>query len=371
MKKIAIVLGTRPEAIKLAPVIIEGRKRKNAEILVWNTGQHRDLVRPMLGAFSIEPSLDLCLMSPGQSSAELFSRVVSGISSAIEEEKPDWVLVQGDTTTAAAACLSAFYQNIPVGHVEAGLRTGDLFAPWPEEYHRKLISLSATWHFAPTEATKKNLLNEAVLLSKVLVTGNTGIDALLWMVEKLRGKEGEKFQEKWGKIDFNRPVILCTLHRREAFGEAMLGFMQALVDLSSSGSQVILPLHPNPEVRKAAQAVFGGKKLDNLFLEDPLDYQEFIWLMDRATLLLTDSGGVQEEAPTLGKPLIITRDKTERPEAVEAGAAILAGTDREKITNAVLRVLNDETLRLNMGKPRPIFGDGKASQRIFDTLFAL
>ncbi len=363
-KKVALLLGTRPEAIKLAPLALKGSKN----IQIWNSGQHRDLVRPMLSAFGLEPHLDLGLMQPGQTPASFFSRAVGAISEAIQSERPDWIVVQGDTTTAAAGAVAAFYENIPLAHVEAGLRTYDLRSPWPEEYNRRLIAVSARWHFAPTPMAREHLLNEKIPSEKILVTGNTGIDALLWMVERLR-TPGNALEKKWDILDPHRALILCTLHRREAFGEAMRSLMEALAELArTTSAQIILPLHPNPEVRAAAHAAFGTTKPASLLVVDPLEYEEFLWLMDRSTIVVSDSGGVQEEAPTLGKPVVVTRNKTERPEAVAAGAAILAGTHGPDIVGAVRQLLDSAEMYKKMAVPRFLFGNGKAAEQILDAL---
>ncbi len=371
MNKIALVFGTRPETIKIAPIALAIQASGESEVWLWNTGQHRDLVAPMLTAFGLKTNRDLGLMTQGQSPGAFFARAVAGVASAIEAERPDWLVVQGDTTTAAAASLAAFYAKVPVAHVEAGLRTYDLQSPWPEEYNRRVISEGAEWHFAPTNEAKQNLFKENMPEGRVLVTGNTGIDALLWMTKKLRGEDGREFAEKWKNLDPNRPLILCTLHRRESFGETMVGLMSSLKGLvESTNAQIVLPLHPNPEVRKAATAVFGAEPPASLHIINPLEYREFLWLMDHCTFLITDSGGVQEEAPALGKPVIIAREKTERPEAVRAGAAILAGTDPVKIAACAKQLLTDRSAYEKIARPRMIFGDGKASERIHDALLS-
>lgn len=365
--KIALVLGTRPETIKLAPLAQESLRR-GFSAHIWNTGQHRDLVAPLLGAFGLRAHVDLNLMTSGQSPAAFFARAVAALSATIQAERPDWILVQGDTSTAAAAALAGFYEKVPVAHVEAGLRTHDLQSPWPEEYHRRLIAVSADQHFSPTPSAAENLVREGVPPEKIRVTGNTGIDALLWMRQKLRGEAGTPFQEKWAVRLQGKPLVLCTLHRRESFGETMDGLMRAVLTLArSTEAHVLLPLHPNPEVQRAA-AVLRANKPENLHLTEPLDYQEFVWLMDRCAFLISDSGGVQEEAPALGKPVIIARDKTERPEAVSAGSNILAGANPDALVSHATRLLSDPAALARMAVPRFPFGDGHAAPAILDSL---
>lgn len=365
--KVFLIFGTRPEAIKMAPVALEANRRKGVDLKIVNTGQHREMVAQMMSIFGLQASYDLQLMTPGQTPDRIFARAVEGIGKLLERDRPDWVLVQGDTTTAAAAALAGFYHRIRVGHVEAGLRTHDLSAPWPEEYNRRIITLSSHIHFAPTQEAVSNLLAEKVPQHQVVLTGNTGIDALFLMLERLRGPAGARFAERWAFL--KKPLVLCTLHRREAFGPAMEGVMRAVRRIAESGkAEIVLPLHPNPAVRSAATKVFGEASIQGLHLVDPLDYPEFLYLMDRSILLLTDSGEVQEEAPSIGKPVVVTRDKTERPEAVQAGAAVLAGTDPDRIEKEVRRILGDESVRAKMATPRPLFGDGKASVRILDAI---
>lgn len=365
--KVMLVLGTRPEVIKMAVLAHTLRANKEFEVILVNTGQHKELVQQMLKVFGLEADHDLALMTGGQSPASLYARAMEGVGQVIRQEQPKWVLVQGDTGTAAAAAMAAFYERVPVAHVEAGLRTHDLMSPWPEEYNRRSIALSASLHFAPTESAKENLLAEKIDSARIVLTGNTGIDALLWMVERLRGDEGQEFVQRWGCL-LHKPFLLCTFHRREAFGDGLLGILEAVADLVRSGEvQCVLPLHPNPKVQEAAHSVFADKP-NGLFLTTPLDYKEFVWLMDRATLLLTDSGGVQEEAPTLGKPVVVTRDKTERPEAVSAGSSVLAGMEKSNVLVQVRRILQNKDVMDSMAVPRPVYGDGKASVRIAEAL---
>lgn len=368
MKRFFVICGTRPEVIKLAPVVRALQALPGSQVILVNTGQQLELTRQMLSFFGLASHHDLGLMLPNQRPEELFSRALSALGSLLQSERPDWVVVQGDTGTAAAGAMAAFLNHIPVAHVEAGLRTYNLQSPWPEEYYRRLITVGAALHFAPTESARANLLKESVAPEKILTTGNTGIDSLLWTRERLRVDESRGFAARWAALDFSRPFVLSTFHRREALGAPMLGVFEAVRELSASGeAQFVLPLHPNPRVREAAKAVFG-EKAPGLHLVDPLDYEEFCWLMDRATLLLTDSGGVQEEAPALGKPVVVARDETERQEAVTAGASVIAGADKVGVLREVRRLLGDKDLLAKMSVPRDIFGDGRAGKRIADKL---
>lgn len=363
--KIMLVLGTRPEAVKLASIVWELSSRKSlVDLVVVNTGQHRELLQQMLNIFEIETQYDLALMSSGQGLASLYARALEGVSELLAKEKPDWVVVQGDTSTAAAAAQAAFYARIPVAHVEAGLRTYDMDAPWPEEYNRRAIALTAKLHFAPTEPARRNLLDEGVDPSGIFLTGNTGIDSLLWMSKRVSGEGGKKFSRKW-KFEPALPLVLCTFHRREAFGDSMRGIFSAVAELAGKReAQIVLPMHPNPEVQRAARAAFGESPPSGVHLCAPLDYEEFVWLMNEARLIVTDSGGVQEEAPTIGKPVVVMRDKTERPESVTAGSSILAGTSGENLLTAVRGILGDKNRLERMSVPRPVYGDGRAAKRI-------
>ncbi len=367
-KKVMVVLGTRPEVIKLAAVVRALEAEPEFTPVLVNTGQHLELVQQMLAIFGLKAHHDLALMTSGQSPASLFARAMDGVSRLIREEKPDWVLVQGDTGTAAAAAMAAFFEKVKVGHVEAGLRTHDLHSPWPEEYNRRVAALSSALHFAPTEGARDNLLAEKIDPKLVSVTGNTGIDSLLWMVEKLKGQDGKEFEQSWSKLDKKLPLVLCTFHRREAFGDSLLGILEAVAEMAeASEAQFVLPLHPNPQVQAAAKQAFA-RTPKNLFLTSPLDYREFIWLMSRSTILLSDSGGVQEEAPTIGRPVVVTREKTERPEAVHAGASVLAGMEKSGVLRELRGILKDPARLKEMSRPRPVYGDGKGAERIVSAL---
>jgi UDP-N-acetylglucosamine 2-epimerase (non-hydrolysing) len=364
-KKVVVIFGTRPEAIKISVAARELERRGNVQLELWNTGQHRDLVAPVLKAFGIKADKYLDLMTNNQAPGAFFSRAVETLAAEFAVAKPSCVLVQGDTTTAAAASMAAFYARIPVAHIEAGLRTYDNNSPWPEEFNRRVISVGANWHFAPTEQARQNLLKENVPSDRIYVTGNTGVDSLLWMAEKLRGPDGGKYQKKWQAKLSDRKLVLCTFHRRESFGAPMKELMTAIKLLAKlDEAEIVLPLHPNPEVRKAAKEVLGEVPPERLHLEEPLDYPEFIWLMDHCHFILSDSGGIQEEAPSLGKPVIVTREITERPEAVKAGANVLAGTHPRQILQTANALLRDQQLYRKMAIPRAIYGDGHASEKI-------
>lgn len=366
--KILVVLGTRPEVIKFAALVHALMHVPEMEVVLVNSGQHRDLAAQMLATFRLEARYNFCLMTEGQKPGVLCARAMKATADIIDAEKPDWLLVQGDTGSAAAAAVAGFYAGIRVGHVEAGLRTYDLESPWPEEFNRRVISLTSYLHFAPTTAAEENLLVERVEKKRVYVTGNTGIDTLLWMQEQVRGNMGAPFRERWKSLKSEKPLVLCTFHRREAFGQNLRGILCAVAEMATSGdANFILPLHPNPEVQSAAREIFSPTP-PGLFLVPPLDYPEFIWLMDRATILLSDSGGVQEEAPTLGRPVLITREKTERPEAVAAGASLLVGLDKTKIIESMRDLLSNKERLASMRQPRPIYGDGQAAQRIISAL---
>jgi len=363
-----VVLGTRPEVIKLASVVRALTAQSDFEVILVNTGQHLELVQQMLKVFGLKADHDLALMTAGQTPCSLYSRAMEGVAHLIKQVQPDWVMVQGDTGTAAAAATAAFFERVPVAHVEAGLRTYDLQSPWPEEFNRRSIALTARLHLVPTEGAQRNLIAEKVDRNIAPVTGNTGIDSLLWMVEKLRGEEGSVFEARWEKIHARTPLVLCTFHRREAFGDSLLGILEAVAEMALAGeAQFVLPLHPNPQVREAARRAFS-QELTGLFITEPLDYREFVWLMNRSTLLLSDSGGVQEEAPTLGKPVVITRETTERPEAIVAGASVLAGIQKAGVLKEVRRILADPVILREMSIPRPVYGDGHAADRIVDAL---
>ncbi len=368
--KLALIFGTRPEAIKMAPVILEARARPEAAPLVISTGQHREMLRPILALFGIEPNIDLDLMQPGQTLGGLASRAMEALTGVLEREKPDAVVVQGDTTTAMCAALAAAFLAIPVAHVEAGLRSDRLDAPFPEEINRRLISQVAHWHFAPTTSARDNLRRDGIphLGSKILVTGNTVIDALRQAAREVEAdpprspllEEARRWKENGGRL------LLVTGHRRENFGEPFREFCRGLGRIAEHHPETLIlyPVHLNPNVQKPVREYLGGRK--NILLADPADYPVFVALMQAADLVVTDSGGVQEEAPALGKRVVVTREVTERPEAVAAGAVELVGPHQEALFQAAHRLLSDpESLPRRAVSP---YGDGKAASRILDAL---
>ncbi|HIP01969.1 MAG TPA: UDP-N-acetylglucosamine 2-epimerase (non-hydrolyzing) [Campylobacterales bacterium] len=371
MKKIMLVFGTRPEAIKMAPLVKEFQKYpENFETIVCVTAQHREMLDQVLNLFEIVPEYDLDIMKPGQSLYEVTSNILLGLQSVLEETKPDVVLVHGDTTTTLATSLAAFYQQIAVGHVEAGLRTNNIYSPWPEEGNRQVAGRLATYHFAPTEVSGANLLKENVDISNMIVTGNTVIDALLSVVSKiesdsdLRNTLFENISQKGYVSDEAKRLILVTGHRRENFGQGFLNICSALKELALKYPDVdiVYPVHLNPNVQKPVNEILSD--VDNVFLILPLDYEPFIYLMSRSYFILTDSGGIQEEAPSLGKPVLVMRDTTERPEALEAGTVKLVGTDTKKIIEECRILLDDEKAYQTMSKSHNPYGNGKACERI-------
>lgn len=382
MKKVMLVFGTRPEAIKMAPLVKEFQARASEfETIVCVTGQHREMLEQVLSLFEITPDYDLAIMKAGQDLYDVTSLVLLGLRDVLEKVKPDVVLVHGDTATSTAAALAAFYQKIPVGHVEAGLRTHNIYSPWPEEMNRQLTGRMATYHFAPTELSRQNLLAEGVNDEHVLVTGNTVIDALHQVVERVKGdaalqqrvaKDLLKAGYDLTRLDQGRRLVLITGHRRENFGEGFLHICRAIKTLSERFSEAdfVYPMHLNPNVRKPIHDLFGEdlKGFSNLFFIEPLEYLQFVSLMERSTLVLTDSGGIQEEAPGLGKPVLVMRDTTERPEAVEAGTVKLVGTDYDRIVGGVETLLTDEAAYSQMSRANNPYGDGKACGRIADRL---
>jgi UDP-N-acetylglucosamine 2-epimerase (non-hydrolysing) len=363
-KTIVSVIGTRPEAIKMAPVVLRLRRDADLRSLVVVTGQHRALVDQVLADFAIKPDIDLDLMRPGQGLAGLTASLVETLDDRLAALGPiDLALVQGDTTTAFSAALAAFYRRVPVGHVEAGLRTHDLSAPWPEEANRQLIARLASLHFAPTDGARANLVREGIDPASIEVTGNTGIDALLLAVETI-----ETVNMKMGH---NRPHVLITCHRRESFGAPMRSICEAVADLAARhpGVRFVFPVHPNPEVVATVSAVLGNPddprlKAGNVERIGPLPYHAFVAAMASSTLILTDSGGAQEEAPSLGKPVLVLRDATERPEGVAAGAVRVVGTDRGRVVAEVSRLLDDPEAASAMARVRNPYGDGRAAERI-------
>jgi len=370
MKKVLTVFGTRPEAIKMAPLVhaLAGSSDIDAKVCV--TAQHREMLDQVLSLFEITPDYDLDIMKPGQDLYSVTTRILEGLKPVLEEFKPDVVLVHGDTTTTFSASLAAFYQQISVGHVEAGLRTGNLYSPWPEEANRKLTGALTEYHFAPTSLSKSNLLAENVPESKVTVTGNTVIDALLWVREKLNSDNAlsTTFEETFSFIDKTKKLILVTGHRRESFGGGFERICTALAEIAEQRSdvQIVYPMHLNPNVREPVNRLLS--KHDNIILIEPQDYLPFVYLMDKSHIIITDSGGVQEEAPSLGKPVLVMRDTTERPEAVEAGTVKLVGTDASRIVGETLELLNNEESYKIMSMAHNPYGDGKASGRIVATL---
>lgn len=372
MKKISIIFGTRPEAIKLAPVILELKKRRDVICHVCVTAQHRQMLDQVMEIFDIVPDVDLNLMRPNQSLSGLTSRALEAIDGYLANEKPDVVIVQGDTTTVFSAALAAFYHKIPIAHVEAGLRTGNLDSPWPEEANRVLTSRLARWHFAPTESNRQNLLREHVPDEQIHVTGNTVIDALFLALAKIKENPPEISGLPGNTLDYlgERKMVLITGHRRENFGSGFENICQAIAELARKNPLVefIYPVHLNPNVRKPVENILRKNGAKNVCLIEPLAYLPFVALMNRAYLILTDSGGVQEEGPSLGKPVLVMRDTTERPEAVEAGTVKMVGTNVEKIVGEVSRLISDEEAYGRLAHKHNPYGDGTAAKRIVQTL---
>lgn len=367
--KVLSVFGTRPEAIKMAPVVKALANKEGVEAKVCVTAQHRQMLDQVLKLFEIKPDFDLDLMRPGQALTDITSNVLLGMRDVFKVWTPDVVLVHGDTTTTLAASLAAYYEKIAVGHIEAGLRTGNIYSPWPEEMNRRITGAIATIHFSPTETAKSNLLKEGVEDKIVHVTGNTVIDALLTVVHRLRTDHvlREAMVQKFDFIDPTKRLILVTGHRRENFGSGFESICESLDNISRLDDvEVVYPVHLNPNVQEPVKRILGGNK--NVHLIDPLDYLPFVYLMDRADILLTDSGGVQEEAPSLGKPVLVMRDTTERPEAVLAGTVKLVGTNKEVIVNEVIKLLNDPAEYDRMSRAHNPYGDGLAAARIVDIL---
>ena len=356
MRKVLLVFGTRPEAIKMAPLVMELQKQKERiETVVCVTGQHREMLDQVLEIFDIKPDYDLNIMKRGQDLYDVTARVLTGMREVLKEIKPDIVLVHGDTTTSTAAALAAFYQQIPVGHVEAGLRTHNIYSPWPEEMNRLLTGRLATYHFSPTPLSRNNLIKESINDRNIIVTGNTVIDALYWVVDKIKNNkeldnELESVLSKAGydvnRLDNGKKLVLITGHRRENFGDGFINMCTAIKDLTIKHPNVdfVYPMHLNPNVRKPIHEVFGEdlSGLKNMFFIEPLEYLSFVYLMEKSSIVLTDSGGIQEEAPGLGKPVLVMRDTTERPEALNAGTVKLVGTDYNKIVNEVSSLIDDK-----------------------------
>ena len=405
MMKVMLVFGTRPEAIKMAPLVKAfERYTKDFKTIVCVTGQHREMLDQVLRLFEITPDYDLNIMKQGQDLYDVTSRVLLGMRDVLREAQPDVVLVHGDTTTSTAAALAAFYQQIPVGHVEAGLRTHNIYSPWPEEMNRQITGRIATYNFSPTPLSRRNLLEEKVAENSITVTGNTVIDALYWVVDKIKHDQvlsaelksvlsvagydvsrldDNKIFDDRNNCQLPRRLVLITGHRRENFGDGFIHMCTAIRDLAQKYPDVdfVYPMHLNPNVRKPIQEVFigldalslgeGWGEASNMFFIEPLEYLSFVYLMEKATLVLTDSGGIQEEAPGLGKPVLVMRDTTERPEALEAGTVKLVGTDYEKIVSEVSQLLDDAAYYDLMSKAVNPYGDGKACERIVDFFKAL
>lgn len=381
MKKIMLVFGTRPEAIKMAPLVQELRKHPDQyETLLCVTGQHREMLDQVLNIFGIVQDYDLNIMKPGQDLYDVTTRVLSGMRDVLTQSQPDVVLVHGDTTTSMAVALAAFYQQIPVGHVEAGLRTYNIYSPWPEEMNRQITGRIATYHFSPTPLGRENLLHEGIEKSRIFITGNTVIDALYAVVNKMKDDVSLQLslEKKLKAAGYDagrlaaerRRLVLITGHRRENFGDGFLYICKAIKTLSGKFPDVdfVYPMHMNPNVRKPIKEVFGENCQSNLFFIGPLEYLLFVYLMEKSSIVLTDSGGIQEEAPGLGKPVLVMRDTTERPEALEAGTVKLVGTDYDKIVSEVSSLLSDIQYYRKMSQAVNPYGDGRACRRIVDAL---
>lgn len=382
MKKVMLVFGTRPEAIKMAPLVKEFQKQpKRVETVVCVTGQHREMLDQVLKIFDIKPDYDLNIMKQGQDLYDVTARVLTGMRDVLKEVRPDVVLVHGDTTTSTAAALAAFYQQIPVGHVEAGLRTHNIYSPWPEEMNRLLTGRLATYHFSPTPLSRNNLIKESVDDRNIIITGNTVIDALYWVVDKIKNNkeldnELEDILSKAGydvnRLNNGKKLVLITGHRRENFGDGFINMCTAIKDLTVKYPDLdfVYPMHLNPNVRKPIHEVFGENLsgLKNMFFIEPLEYLSFVYLMEKSSIVLTDSGGIQEEAPGLGKPVLVMRDTTERPEALDAGTVKLVGTDYNKIVNEVSSLIDDKAAYEKMSKAVNPYGDGLACGRIVNAL---
>lgn len=385
MKKIMLVFGTRPEAIKMAPLVKEFEKEvNNFKTIVCVTGQHREMLDQVLNLFEIEPDYDLNIMKQGQDLYDVTARVLVGMRDVLKVAQPDVVLVHGDTTTSTAAALAAFYQQIPVGHVEAGLRTHNIYSPWPEEMNRLITGRIATYNFSPTQLSRQNLLNENISDEKITVTGNTVIDALYWVVDKIKNDNSLDNELKnvllqsgydVNRLNYGKRLVLITGHRRENFGEGFINICTAIKDLTQKYPEVdfVYPMHLNPNVRKPIHEVFGNdlSDLGNMFFIEPLEYLSFVYLMEKSTIVLTDSGGIQEEAPGLGKPVLVMRNTTERPEALEAGTVKLVGTNYNKIVTEVSALLDNIDYYNNMSKAVNPYGDGLACSRIVSTFIDL
>ncbi len=382
MKRILLVFGTRPEAIKMAPLVKEFQKYPGEfETVVCVTGQHRQMLDQVLDLFDIKPDYDLNIMKQGQDLYDVTARVLIGMRDVLNADKPDVVLVHGDTTTSTAAALAAFYQRIPVGHVEAGLRTKNIYSPWPEEMNRQLTGRIATYHFAPTKLSKENLMSEGIDDSRVFITGNTVIDALRWVIDKIENsddikvklaEELKKSGYDTGRLAEGKKLVLITGHRRENFGDGFIAICEAIKALSEKYPDVdfVYPMHLNPNVRRPIHQVFGDNldELSNVFFIEPLEYLSFVYLMKKSHIVLTDSGGIQEEAPGLGKPVLVMRDTTERPEALKAGTVKLVGADFDRILKEVSALIDNQECYTSMSQAVNPYGDGFACCRIVKSI---
>ena len=371
MKKVLLVFGTRPEAIKMAPLALQLKENTHAfETKVCVTGQHRQMLDQVLELFQLEPDFDLNLMKPGQTLSDVTSGVLKGLEGVFAEWLPDIVLVHGDTATTFAASLAAYYHKVKIGHVEAGLRTGDIYSPWPEEANRKLTGSLANYHFAPTQSSYNNLVKENIDPANIVITGNTVIDALLKVKEKVETDQKiiEQFEQQFSFLDESKKLILVTGHRRENFGQGFLNICTALANIAKryADVQIVYPVHLNPNVQKPVNELLSG--IENIYLIAPQDYLPFVYLMNHSYLILTDSGGIQEEAPSLGKPVLVMRDTTERPEAVEAGTVKLVGTEATVIQQAVIDLLENSDLYQQMAGAHNPYGDGTSCQQIINFL---
>jgi len=371
MKKVLLVFGTRPEAIKMASLVKAFEKESSVTLKVCVTAQHREMLDQVLEIFDIKPDYDLNLMKAGQDLYDITSSVLLGMKSVLDDFKPDIVLVHGDTTTTSATSLATFYQKIKLGHVEAGLRTNNLYNPWPEEANRQVTGVLSDYHFAPTQNSQENLLQENKKIENVIVTGNTVIDALFFVIEKIGKNEVLKNSivssiNTQYKIDNSRKIILVTGHRRENFGQKFINICEALktIALNNRDVDIVYPVHLNPNVQKPVKEILSG--ISNVYLIEPLQYEQFIYLMSKSYFLITDSGGVQEEAPSLGKPVLVLRDTTERPEALKAGTVKLVGTNRDIIVKEAQSLLDNYAIYEKMSKAHNPYGDGNASKRIVE-----
>lgn len=370
MIKVLTIFGTRPEAIKMAPLVMAMKGNKNFQSKICVTGQHKEMLDQVLNLFQIYPDYNLNVMKKNQSLNDITTTILEGLSPILIKFKPNIILVQGDTTTAFASSIAAFYQKIKIGHIESGLRTGDIYSPWPEEGNRRLISAIADYHFAPTSIAKNNLISENIDKSKILVTGNTVIDSLLWVKDKINKDEGlfKNLEKKFSYLNPLKNLILVTCHRRESFGEGLKKICFSLKEIASKNSdvEILLPVHPNPQVTETIKCEL--KEIDNIFLVKPQSYLSFCYLMDKAKIILTDSGGIQEEAPSLGKPVLVMRNTTERPEGISSGTVKLVGIKIKKIINETNSLLSNSKKYKQMSQAKNPYGDGKASKRILKFL---